>query len=495
LDRLPALYFLFARRLVEDAAASCLALPLVPHADELVQAFDDHLAGLPAEDRQLKQVTDLRALLPHGVAFHHAGLLPMLKVFVEEQFAANRLRVCFATDTLALGINMPARTVVIAEPSKFDGERRRLLTPNELRQMAGRAGRRGMDNLGTVVILYSPLISARRMAELARGELWPLESAFSPGYNALVNLWQPELGDRLLVELTAASLKRFQRDDDLREDAEHRFRIKQRLDQLKIKDQRLEIDEQVDAASLQSSIINHSSSDARTAKLEERLVSLDADIQQARYRARRGARRFVRRLETVLAQFGYMVNDRVTRRARWLERIFDTNCLTLAEILSRHILDDLEPAEIAEVVSWFAFDRELQVTPDVPWTVPLARARRAVYETHDRVLQAEAKVDIAVSQFLSETFAGPALLWAQGASLAECSALVQLAEGDIISGLQKTLDLLSQLREATMYAAPKAEPLIANLRAAERLIRRGIVERAYQLILAPEEPITDEVLE
>ena len=484
LDRLPALYFLFGRKLVEDAAASCKTLPRVPHADELLAAYDHHLAGLPAEDRQLKQVTDLRSLLPHGIAFHHGGMMPVLKVFVEEQFAANRLRVCFATDTLALGVNMPARTVVIAEPSKFDGERRRLLTPNELRQMSGRAGRRGMDTLGTVVILYSPLVSAARMADLARGELWPLESSFSPGYNALVNLWQPDLGDRLLVELTAASLKRFQRDDDLRDLALERFRVARRLQQLEAKDSRLKIeDEDGQLSNLQSSNLESSKSD----KLRERLRRLDEDIEQVRYRARRGARRFVRRLEEVLTAFGYMSNDKLTSRAKWLERIFDTNSLTLAEILHRRLLDDLAPDEVAEVVSWFAFDRELPVAPDIPWTPTLARTRRAVFDIHDDVLRAEAQAGVAVSRFLPDTFAGPALLWAQGRPLAECAALVQLAEGDVISGLQKTLDLVGQLRDATLYASPKATILAANLQAAARLIRRGIIEHAYQMVLAPEE--------
>ena len=191
----------------------------------------------------------------------------------------------------------------------------------------------------------------------------------------------------------------------------------------------------------------------------------------------------------MLSVFGYMSQDKLTSRARWLERIFDTNSLTLAEILHRRLLDDLPPDEVAEVVSWFAFDRELPVAPDLPWTPSLARARRGVFDIHDEVLRAEAQAGVAVSRFLPDTFAGPALLWAQGRPLAECAALVQLAEGDVISGLQKTLDLLGQLRDATLYAAPKAGPLATNLQAAARLIRRGIIEHAYQMVLAPEEEI------
>lgn len=470
-DYLPAIYFLFGRRLVEGAASSCLDLPLVEHAEELVAAFDEHLSQLPAEDRKVRQVTDLRALLPHGVAFHHAGLLPVLKQFVEEQFTANRLRVVFATDTLALGVNMPARSVVVGELSKFDGERRRMLTPNELRQMAGRAGRRGMDEQGNVVVLYSPLVSARRAADLATAELLPLESAFSPGYNALVNLWSPDIGDQLMVDMTARSLKRFQRDEELSQAVQERFGVHQRLDQLQAQ---LETD---DARGVQR----------RIEQMERRIEFLDKEIQKAEYRSRRGARRFVRRLEEVLSRFGYVINDRVTRRAKWLERIFSTNALTLAEMLNRRLLDDLSPEEAAEVVSWFAFDRDPQEAPLLRLPPPVLRARREIFELHDAVLRAEAQAGVAQSQFLPERFYGVALRWAQGATLAEVAALMGLDEGDIVSGLQKTIDLLGQLREATVYAAPRATPLAAKLRTAERLLRRGVVETAYQMVLAAEE--------
>ena len=98
-------------------------------------------------------------LLPRGVAVHHAGLLPQVKMLVEELFRSGRLRAVFATDTLALGINMPARTVIVGEMPKFDGRQHRLLTPNEYRQMTGRAGRRGIDERGVSVLMYSPWVT------------------------------------------------------------------------------------------------------------------------------------------------------------------------------------------------------------------------------------------------------------------------------------------------------------------------------------------------
>ena len=124
-----------------------------------------------------------------GVGFHHAGLLPVLKMLVEELFNRGLLQVVFATDTLALGINMPAKTVVIGELTKFDGEQRRPLTPNEYQQLTGRAGRRGIDARGVAVVPYSPWVAVEEAIEIATGDLLPIESAFTLRYNTVLNLW------------------------------------------------------------------------------------------------------------------------------------------------------------------------------------------------------------------------------------------------------------------------------------------------------------------
>src|SRR5713101_3967674 len=157
-DLLPCLYFLPGRRVVEDAAMSVMLHLLTTQEErtlinEEVRAW---LEQLPAEDRNLQQVRALSELLPRGLAFHHAGLLPGLKVLVETLFARGYLQAVFATDTLSLGINMPARAVVVGSLSKFDGIEMRLLTPNEYRQLTGRAGRRCIDIHGAAVIPYSP---------------------------------------------------------------------------------------------------------------------------------------------------------------------------------------------------------------------------------------------------------------------------------------------------------------------------------------------------
>src|SRR5207302_4378038 len=168
------------------------------------------LEQLPKEDRSLQQVFALTELLPRGLAFHHAGLLPGLKVLVETLFARGHLRAVFATDTLALGINMPARSVIVGSLSKFDGQEMRLLTPNEYRQLTGRAGRRGMDVHGAAVIPYSPWEPFEDSFQRITGELLPVTSSFVIRYNSVLNLWRP--GDvKHLRRICASSLREYQR--------------------------------------------------------------------------------------------------------------------------------------------------------------------------------------------------------------------------------------------------------------------------------------------
>src|SRR6266581_3852735 len=211
-DLLPCLYFLPGRRVVEEAAMSAaLHLFTSEEEQELIKAeIGIWLEQLPKEDRNLQQVYSLTELLPRGLAFHHAGLLPGLKVLVETLFARGYLQAVFATDTLSLGINMPARSVVVGSLSKFDGQEMRLLTPNEYRQLTGRAGRRGMDIHGAAIIPYSPWEPFESSFQRITAELQPVTSSFIIRYNSVLNLWRP--GDvQHLRRICASSLREYQR--------------------------------------------------------------------------------------------------------------------------------------------------------------------------------------------------------------------------------------------------------------------------------------------
>ncbi len=202
---LPAISFIFSRAACDDAVQQCLAAGLrLTTADERVA-----LRAIADERTQPLSDDDLDALgygawisgFEQGIAAHHAGLVPPLKEAVEEGFAAGLVKVVFATETLSLGINMPARSVVIEKLSKFTGEHHEFLTPGEYTQLTGRAGRRGIDPQGFAVVCWSPFVPFEQVAGLASRRSSALTSSFRPTYNMASNLvgrYSPDDAHRLL---------------------------------------------------------------------------------------------------------------------------------------------------------------------------------------------------------------------------------------------------------------------------------------------------------
>jgi len=202
---LPAIAFIFSRNACDDAAASCLAAGLrLTTAEERVrirEICEQHVDALSPEDLDVLGYGPWLSTLEAGVAAHHAGMVPPFKEAVEACFIAGLLRVVFATETLALGVNMPARSVVIEKLTKFTGEGHDFLTPAQFTQLTGRAGRRGIDVEGTAVVLWSPFVTFGEVAGLAASRSFPLTSAFRPTYNMAGNLvrrYEPEAAHHLL---------------------------------------------------------------------------------------------------------------------------------------------------------------------------------------------------------------------------------------------------------------------------------------------------------
>lgn len=191
-DLLPAIVFIFSRAACDDAVKTCLdagvRLTTREERRRIRAIADRHLQSLGDADLQALGGQRWMAGLEAGVASHHAGHVPPFKEAVEACFAEGLVKVVFATETLALGINMPARSVVIERMTKFNGESREFLTPAEYTQLTGRAGRRGIDDHGTAVVLWSPFVSFSQIAGLAGSRSFVLRSAFRPTYNMAVNL-------------------------------------------------------------------------------------------------------------------------------------------------------------------------------------------------------------------------------------------------------------------------------------------------------------------
>ena len=189
---LPAITFIFSRNGCEAAVRQCaqarLRLTDEQERREIRAVLDEHLAPIGVEDEDVLGIHSFRRAALDGYASHHAGMLPLLKAVVEELFAAGLIKAVFATETLALGINMPARSVVLEKLVKFNGVEHADLTPGEYTQLTGRAGRRGIDTEGHAVVLAGPRFDTQSVASLASRRTYPLRSAFRPTPNMTVNL-------------------------------------------------------------------------------------------------------------------------------------------------------------------------------------------------------------------------------------------------------------------------------------------------------------------
>ncbi|WP_199432140.1 DEAD/DEAH box helicase [Qaidamihabitans albus] len=212
---LPAIVFIFSRAGCDAAVGQCVRSGLRLNGPEEIaevrRIVHEHTADLPESDLGVLGYWEWREGLEQGIAAHHAGLLPAFKETVEELFVRGLVKVVFATETLALGINMPARTVVLERLVKYNGEAHVDLTPGEYTQLTGRAGRRGIDVEGHAVVVWQPGVDPKQVAGLASTRTYPLRSSFRPGYNMAVNL-VAQVGAQEARELLEQSFAQFQAD-------------------------------------------------------------------------------------------------------------------------------------------------------------------------------------------------------------------------------------------------------------------------------------------
>ncbi|KPI03453.1 DSH domain protein [Actinobacteria bacterium OV450] len=212
---LPAINFIFSRAGCEAAVQQCLFAGLRLNDDaarlRVREIVEERTASIPAEDLHVLGYYEWLEGLERGIAAHHAGMLPTFKEVVEELFVRGLVKAVFATETLALGINMPARTVILEKLVKWNGEQHADITPGEYTQLTGRAGRRGIDVEGHAVVLWQRGMDPAALAGLAGTRTYPLRSSFKPSYNMAVNLVQ-QFGRHRSRELLETSFAQFQAD-------------------------------------------------------------------------------------------------------------------------------------------------------------------------------------------------------------------------------------------------------------------------------------------
>ncbi len=215
---LPAIVFIFSRAQCEDAVRSCMRAGIILTSSEeearIQEIVERHCESLSADDRQALEYEYFLEDVGSGIACHHAGMIPMFKEAVEECFVKGLIKVVFATETLAVGINMPARAVVIEKLTKYTGEHHQLLRASEFTQLTGRAGRRGLDEIGHAISIWNPFVSFDQVVGLSLSRSFRLTSAFRPTFNMAVNMVRRHSHDGA-HHILNLSFAQFQADKDV----------------------------------------------------------------------------------------------------------------------------------------------------------------------------------------------------------------------------------------------------------------------------------------
>ncbi len=539
LGMLPAIYFIFSRNGCDEAVDQCLDADLRLTSDDealrIRSIVDEMIEGqLTHDDLKTLHFARFRHALEEGFAAHHAGMVALFKQIVERLFEEGLIKVVFATETLALGINMPARSVVIEKLEKYDGTGIVGLTPGEYTQLTGRAGRRGIDTIGNAVVVDHRGFTPETAVALSSKRVYPLHSSFKPTFNMAVNLlntsdyetaritldhsfaqweanesaWQIEAR---IDALTAALAGYAEAMTCEYGDFTDLLRIRMQLNELQ-KNERRKLKHEVFATNADKSRAFRRL-DARIAKLKElehdhpckqcpdfqdhmkwghRWMRETRELERLRqrYDSRTGsvARQFDRICE-ILDRLGYLertdhdgVRDyTLTEQGQLLRRLYSERDLVLAQAITEGVLDDLSAPQIAALLSSLLYEArrgeggEPRRYPGGPHGLVAQRARELKYLDEQVLVLCE---DAGMDSYLQPLDFGIVDIiydWACGDSLAQVLEHTELTGGDFVRNAKRLADVLQQIAVAEPYMGEQHAMLAARAREAFDAVNRGIV--------------------
>lgn len=539
LGMLPAIYFIFSRNGCDEAVDQCLDAGLRLTSDDealrIRSIVDEMIEGqLTHDDLKTLHFARFRHALEEGFAAHHAGMVALFKQIVERLFEVGLIKVVFATETLALGINMPARSVVIEKLEKYDGTGIVGLTPGEYTQLTGRAGRRGIDTIGNAVVVDHRGFTPETAVALSSKRVYPLHSSFKPTFNMAVNLlntsdyetaritldhsfaqweanesaWQIEAR---IDALTAALAGYAEAMTCEYGDFTDLLRIRMQLNELQ-KNERRKLKHEVFATNADKSRAFRRL-DARIAKLKElehdhpckqcpdfqdhmkwghRWMRETRELERLRqrYDSRTGsvARQFDRICE-ILDRLGYLertdhdgVRDyTLTEQGQLLRRLYSERDLVLAQAITEGVLDDLSAPQIAALLSSLLYEArrgeggEPRRYPGGPHGLVAQRARELKYLDEQVLVLCE---DAGMDSYLQPLDFGIVDIiydWACGDSLAQVLEHTELTGGDFVRNAKRLADVLQQIAVAEPYMGEQHAMLAARAREAFDAVNRGIV--------------------
>jgi ATP-dependent RNA helicase HelY len=507
LDReglLPAITFIFSRKACDAAVKQCLqaGIRLTNENDRKVirEIINKNITNLAQEDLIVLGFYEWADGLERGVAAHHAGLLPAFKSTVEELFQSGLVKAVFATETLALGINMPARTVVMEKLSKWNGEGHVAVSAGEYTQLTGRAGRRGIDIEGNAVILWNNDLDSNSVAGLASTRTYPLKSSFKPTYNMSINLISQFGSDKARSSLES-SLAQFQADKavvglakqirknekardelfkesqchlgDFLDYAQMRSDIK-KLEVVSKRDRRRRLESEEEIASIRKRMRNHSShacpdreNHARFTEKGHRLQrEIDGLKDRINSRTNVIAKRFDR-IQIILDQLGYIEKGEVASPGKMLAKIYGETDLLIAESVRRGVFAQLSAIDLVSVISCFIYESRNEEAAKVPrGDVALAMAK--ISKIYGEIFAIENDHNLEPMRAPDFGFSWAAQRWASGNSLTAVLKDNDLTVGDFVRNMKQIVDLLRQLRGAVLDLEPLIDQALTK-------IDRGVV--------------------
>ena len=504
-DMLPAIYFTFSRKKCDEQMEKCSGLGLNTRAEqEKIKAFIEEFI---ADNPHLYGNKHIEYLI-QGVASHHAGLLPAWKNLVEKLFQQGLIKVVFATETLAAGINMPARSTVISATSKRTDAGHRMLTANEFLQMSGRAGRRGMDEVGYVTIVGTSFQTPDEVAELVLSGSNPLESRFSPSYSMVLNLLQRfnlEESKELILKSFGYYSSDFRLKPILDQMAEYDFEMQERAFACpsKLSDEKmLEYDrmrflyvqnrqtykkilkqEKSKHRPLSPEVIEfgernkaelhqlqkypcdcckHYKRHAKNLEVLKRIISKKQKLQKEIERQKDIYWNKFLAHRAVLEEYGYLTNDYPTDKGKTTSQIRSENELFLAEIIFSGVLENLTPAQLAGVICAITTEELRLEIPYIPFSEQVRKTLNKIRDIKKKLYKAQTRYDIESPLNINPYFSSLIELWVEGAEWSTVSEQVDMGEGDIVRAFKRTVDVLRQLTtidnvpEAVVFTAREA---------------------------------------
>jgi superfamily II RNA helicase len=492
-NMLPAIYFTFSRKKCDEQMEKCAYLDLI--TKEEAKEIQKITAEYIKENPYLEHNKHLEFLY-NGVASHHAGLLPAWKVLVEKLFKKGLIKVVFATETLAAGINMPARSTVISSISKRTDSGHRLLTANEFLQMSGRAGRRGMDKIGYVTIVGTQFQTPDEVAELAISAANPLESRFSPKYSMVLNLLQKFSMDEA-KELILKSFGYYSSSDRLKPLLLQQEQTNKTLEKLNsfvcpynltnkdLKDFNKLLESVTVYRKLTKTLLKQAKQKnqkntpevveftKKTKKLSNKLKSYHCDICRT-YKKHMRDIEVINRYEkqsqelnkkiknekdiywnkfkshkNVLTELGYIENDYPTEKGKLCSTLRAENELYISEILLSGVLDDLSPAQLSAVIcAVITEDLRGDVFPSQPLSNETRKVLNMLKNIRRKIAIVQRDYDIDTQMYINSYYSPLIEMWVDGTSWEELVEMAQSSEGDVVRIFKRTIDVLRQIANA-----------------------------------------------